>query len=627
MALFHKILLFIFLMIGQHHLIGQEVKSRYTKLDKAATKLEDGMQRLDANQTAEAFSSIGASYEEQGDLKKALEYYRKSEKLFSQQGNQKALSSILRKIAKIEESLGLLPLAAKSYEEAEKANSNSNPIKSEINNIDIERTKSSASPAQDEKLLNKKINILSGISTDSSASNPTNGIEIDQNKELYDSYIQLANSQAQQMRYTDAITNIKNAQHIVAGETDKVMALNNEITHLYLKSNKPDDAIDIQLQALKDKKISSLPHQKMMITEKIGELYLEKKDNEKAIQFFDESYQLAIQSGQTIKARDLLIRLGKLYRSGGRSKKADEMEMAFLNDLQTMLSKDSTLTDELKIKAAEEKINTLETEKNLNDHLISKQNTINYLLIFGIVLLIVFLFLILKAYQKSERANMIIELQSLRREMNPHFIFNSLNTINHFISTHSEMEANNFLTRFSTLMRSILDNSNKNFIQLEEEIGLVKSYLELEHQRFNDSFDFTIEIKPQIDVTHLFIPNMLIQPYLENAIWHGLRYKTEKGILKLVIDMNDDSLVVTIEDNGIGIKESQAIKTEHQKNKNSVSTKNIEKRINLLYKLYQIPIHVSTTPLYMNTGTKITIVIPFIDEAHLQNKWKQGLER
>lgn len=614
-------------MIGQHLLIGQEVKNRHTKLDKAATKLEEGVQRVDVNQTAEAFSSIGTTYEEEGDLKKALEYYRKSEKLFRQQGNQQALSSTLRKIAKIEESLGLLPLASKSYQEAEKVNSNDNPIKSEINNIDIERTKSSASPAQDEALLNKKINILSSINTDSSESKRNDEKEIDQNKELYDSYIQLANTQVQQNRYDDAILNIKNAQNIVADEADKVLALNNEISTLYVKSSKADDAIELQIKTLNDERFSHLPYQKMLIAEKIGDLFIGKKDKEKALPYYEEAYRWALQSGQTIKTRDLLMRLGKLYREAGQAKKAEEMEMAFLNDLHNMVNKDSTLTNELKIKAAEEKIKALETEKDLTEHLISKQNTINYLLIFGMMLLAVFLFLIFKAYQKSERVNMIIELQSLRREMNPHFIFNSLNTINHFISTHSELEANHFLTRFSTLMRSILDNSNKNFMLLEEEIALVKSYLELEHLRFNDRFDYEIKVSPTIDTASLFIPNMLLQPYLENAIWHGLRYKKEKGMLKLLIDMNEDSVLITIEDNGIGIKESQVLKTEHQKNKNSVSTKNIEKRISLLYKLYQIPIYVATEPLYMNTGTKITIVIPFIDEPLLQRKWKQGLER
>ena len=174
--------------------------------------------------------------------------------------------------------------------------------------------------------------------------------------------------------------------------------------------------------------------------------------------------------------------------------------------------------------------------------------------------------------------------------MNPHFIFNSLNSVNRFIAENNEREANKYLTSYSTLMRAVMENSNKDFVSLSAELELLRGYLDLEQLRFKDKFSYTIQVDETLEVDSVMIPNMLIQPHLENAVWHGLRYKNEVGVLSLTIFRENGIIYVTIEDNGIGMKKSRELKTVHQKARLSRGQTNTLERIDLLNHLYHTKI-------------------------------------
>jgi len=138
-------------------------------------------------------------------------------------------------------------------------------------------------------------------------------------------------------------------------------------------------------------------------------------------------------------------------------------------------------------------------------------------------------------------------------------------------------------------MRSVLENSEEDFIPLSKELKLLQLYTELEHSRFPEKFDYKIIVDEHIDVESFQIPPMLLQPYIENAIWHGLRYKEEKGFLNIDLTAIDkNSISIKIEDNGIGRKKSQALKTQHQKKQRSKGMGNIKKRISVLNKMYKV---------------------------------------
>lgn len=123
------------------------------------------------------------------------------------------------------------------------------------------------------------------------------------------------------------------------------------------------------------------------------------------------------------------------------------------------------------------------------------------------------------------------QLTALRAQMNPHFIFNALNSIQQYILTGNVDQANKYLSKFSRLQRDVLNNSDQNFISLEKEIEMLNLYLELEQLRFNENFEYHIIVSEDIDSTELLIPPMILQPFVENAIWHGLMSKKDIGKL------------------------------------------------------------------------------------------------
>jgi LytS/YehU family sensor histidine kinase len=195
--------------------------------------------------------------------------------------------------------------------------------------------------------------------------------------------------------------------------------------------------------------------------------------------------------------------------------------------------------------------------------------------------------------------------------MNPHFIFNALNSVNSFIAVNDERNANRYLSEFSVLMRSVLENSDEDFIPLTKEVELLELYVKLEHNRFKDKFDYTISVDENIDLEQFSIPPMLLQPYIENAIWHGLRYRKEKGNLEISIKKLDlETVSISIIDDGIGRKKSQELKTKNQLKQKSKGMSTIKNRISILNDMYKERVSVKVSNVLANgEGTKVELVL------------------
>ena len=160
-------------------------------------------------------------------------------------------------------------------------------------------------------------------------------------------------------------------------------------------------------------------------------------------------------------------------------------------------------------------------------------------------------------------------------------------------------------------MRSVLENSEKDFIPLEKEIELLELYVKLEHFRFKDKFEYAITIDENLNVNEFVIPPMLLQPYVENAVWHGLRYKKEKGKLEINFqEIDSETVLITITDDGIGRKKSQELKTENQKKQNSKGMGNIQKRIAILNQMYKDKVDVEVNNIFQNEeGTQVQLIL------------------
>ncbi|WP_299710101.1 histidine kinase [uncultured Tenacibaculum sp.] len=218
--------------------------------------------------------------------------------------------------------------------------------------------------------------------------------------------------------------------------------------------------------------------------------------------------------------------------------------------------------------------------------------------------------------QNKELENIFLKLESLRSQMNPHFIFNALNSIQDYILNNEKKLARTYLVKFSRLIRMYLEHSQKNRITVRDELSALNFYLELEKDRFEDSFSFTINVDENLDQDAVEIPTFLIQPYVENAIKHGLLHRKENRKLKLNFRINEEQKVLEclIEDNGVGRVFSREINNRKAFKPKSFSSEANAKRISLLNKTRKTPIKLEIIDQYDNaenpTGTLVKLEIP-----------------
>jgi hypothetical protein len=183
-----------------------------------------------------------------------------------------------------------------------------------------------------------------------------------------------------------------------------------------------------------------------------------------------------------------------------------------------------------------------------------------------------------------QRQAVELEMQALRAQMNPHFIFNCLSSINRFIFKNDNKTASDYLTRFSRLIRMVLVNSQKKLITLEDELEMLHLYLDMERMRFKNGFDYSITTNNTIDAGAIFIPPLLLQPFCENAIWHGLMHKDGLGHLNISITEANRFLNCTITDNGIGREKAATYKSKSAEKQKSLGLKITSSRLALLNK-------------------------------------------
>ena len=227
-------------------------------------------------------------------------------------------------------------------------------------------------------------------------------------------------------------------------------------------------------------------------------------------------------------------------------------------------------------------------------------------------------FLLKEQQIKSEFQQQLSEakLEALRSQMNPHFLFNSLNSIDNYILSNRPKEASEYLSKFSKLIRNILDFSKRKQINLSEEITTSKLYIEMEKMRFVNKFDYEIKVQDGLDLEQELVPPLIIQPYIENAIWHGLLHKEDRGMLSIGIERREQSLKITVDDDGIGRAKAIAIKSKSATKHKSHGMKITEARIRILNDLHELGGEVEIIDKHNDAGnsigTQVKIILPSI---------------
>jgi LytS/YehU family sensor histidine kinase len=178
------------------------------------------------------------------------------------------------------------------------------------------------------------------------------------------------------------------------------------------------------------------------------------------------------------------------------------------------------------------------------------------------------------------------QLSALQTQMNPHFIFNSLNSIKGMILANEQQKASRYLSRFANMIRITLDQSKEIFTTLLENIEYLESYLVMEKLRFDDSFTYRITVDEQVEQEEILIPALMIQPLAENAIWHGLMPKEGEKELSIHFSQRGETISCTIEDNGIGIQQSEQLKKSNRPTHQSVGLSNLRNRMKIMNEKY-----------------------------------------
>ena len=455
--------------------------------------------------------------------------------------------------------------------------------------------------------------------------------EADLNTKIAETYAESDNVEDAEEYYDNSIEAAKRSN------PRKALEAQEKASDFYNKNNLYDKEIEYRKRSLDEVKKLPAPKSKLeisgvdpissqVINYKIANNLIVQQKYDEAIPYLEESIADAKKDDDLVVQKDATRKLSEVFEVKGDYTNALDAYRSYAAVADTLyvrkeqeISRASRLSKQ--ITAKQNRITGLEKDKELQDSKYSlasteqelnrKQKVIIYSLIIGMLLLGLAAFFFYRANRQQKLANNLLALKSLRSQMNPHFIFNALNSVNNYISKSDERSANRYLSDFSTLMRAVLENSEEDFIPLTKELELLELYVKLEHSRFSDKFDYTVKVDKHIDVAAFQIPPMLLQPYIENAIWHGLRYKDEKGFLNIDLKQKDqESIEITIADNGIGRKKSAKLKTQNQKKQRSKGMGNIKKRVEILNDMYKDKVDVFIQDMYDDeSGTKVVLTL------------------
>ena len=473
-------------------------------------------------------------------------------------------------------------------------------------------------------------------------------------------------------KYDDALENYNLALRVLKklNEEERTGPVYNNIGEAYFDMGKKDTALYYFNKALVINQKYGKKRSILISITNIGGIYLANEDYKNALDSYTTALSISKSIPDEVNTALINIKIGKLYNALGNYKDAfDYLEKGLdmsqeqeqfnsvleaylglidyakgIDDAQLVYDygnlyinlKDSLFNDnslekiselETKFKTAEKEkeILVLKSDQKVKEVEIQLQKNLKYSLLGLMLVLLLTAMLLFNRYKlkkdkersEMEKARIKIEQRLLHSQMNPHFIFNSLNSINSFIGEKNTVEAQKYLSKFARLMRLILENSRKVMVALEDEVNALKLNLELEQLRFDGRFDFSIHISENIEPEDVYLPPMLIQPFIENAIKHGIKGKEGKGLITLSIYIENNLLVCIVKDNGIG--REKTMKNNIEKNShNSLGTQVTLERLEILKQEKKPDVGLAIVDLKddngIGIGTEVILKIPFEED-------------
>jgi tetratricopeptide (TPR) repeat protein len=425
---------------------------------------------------------------------------------------------------------------------------------------------------------------------------------------------------------------------------------------LFILSKEYDKALHYLESALTGFKETKTPGSTAWVLADMGKAYAGKKNYTAALQYAREGFAIA----QQINARDVLQNVYEIYLNVYQALQQKDSANLYFRKFVTLkdsledakfklqhLQKLALYKAEAKEEQQQARIDLLNKDNQIKQQKLQREALMKKILIGSFVALILLSIILfrnaaLKRKNEKHRRELVendlqiqklesertkaelqqqateLEMQALRAQMNPHFIFNCLSSINRFILKNESETASDYLTKFSRLIRMVLNNSNKSLIILEDELEMLRLYLDLERLRFKNSFDYSITFHNNFDAASIFIPPLLLQPFAENAIWHGLMHKEGQGILDVSFELENNILNCYITDNGVGRKKAEALKSKSSEKQKSMGMQITAERLALFNKDVEKTIF-SVEDLIDSegqaAGTRVTLKIRYKDSV------------
>ncbi|MBN2274395.1 MAG: tetratricopeptide repeat protein [Bacteroidales bacterium] len=340
-------------------------------------------------------------------------------------------------------------------------------------------------------------------------------------------------------------------------------------------------------------------------------------------QDLDECLDIAHNTGNIDILKNYHFYQFQLDSSRGKTESALENFVKYHNLQSTLLDiQKNKRINELQIayesQRKEKELELLSKENEVQRVKLNKARNFVYFIIGAFTLILIIVYLLMQ-YQKLRIKHKVIELKqkNLNQQMNPHFVYNCLNSIQCYIFQNDTGRSMIYLSKFAKLMRRILQSSQHEYMSIHDETELLTLYLELESMRFKGKFDYNIKVDGKIDPDYYKIPTLLLQPFVENSLWHGIQNKTGKGHIDIEFRLINDLLLCSIEDDGIGRNKAALLKKEYHENHRSLGTHITQDRMRLLRELYGKKLDIRYIDLTNNNnlpaGTRVEINLPVLN--------------
>jgi tetratricopeptide (TPR) repeat protein len=554
---------------------------------------------------------------------KALTYYEQSAALFKQAENKKGMAAAYENLAIVYESLGEYPKALQTFQQAANIDESLHDEEALATNYahmgifydDLSQ------PAKALDYCNKALAIFKSTGNKTGIAHNYNSIgNIYLSLSKYDEAVyyfqqslemntRLGNRSGEAkclgnmgmaysalLKFPEALQNNEKSYALNKELGDKsgmASALNN-IAYIYM--NAPDSVLaklDFGAETKYQKAINIL-QQSVNLAKEIGDLYIQQYALESLSDIYakQKNYSKAYTTYRSfITVRDSIL-------NDEKQQEITHKEIAYEYDKK-----------EQALKAEQDKKNVLAAAE------IKRQTLIKNYTLAGVGMLIIFSVLMIASYNrrrkiKFDKQVMDVEMKALRAQMNPHFIFNSLHSISRYVMENDKENTLEYLSKFANLMRLTLENSREREVPLEKDLNALELYIQLEALRMKNSFSYNIEVDPALDKEDTLIPPLLLQPFVENAIIHGMK-NNENGLIKISVKKEkNEMLCCVIEDNGTGNKETIASERKHK----SLGKKIVNERLNIINQLKKVKASVHIFDLSNNenngSGMRVELLLP-----------------